>query len=249
MNTATEMTLFEHLDELRSRLIKAVLALVVATVVGMIFTEQVLQILVIPLGDSVPQAISPMESILVYFRVTLILGVTLAMPVIVYQAIRFLLPGLLPHEKQYLYFLVPGAAICFATGVAFATFVMLPGMIIFVQSFLVRVVENRWTLQNYVNFVTFVMFWMGILFQMPLIIYFLAKLGVVTPKQLSESRRWAILVSSIVAAIVTPTHDPINMVILMIPLVVLYEIGILLARFAHFGSREDTESEAEAISA
>jgi sec-independent protein translocase protein TatC len=237
-----ELSLMEHLLELRSRLIKASLALVVGTAISWVLVEPVLQLIIRPLGDSVPQAISPTETILVYFRVMLILGVTIAMPVIVYQFIRFLLPALLPHEKKYLNFLIPGATICFVSGVAFATLVMLPGMIMFMQSFLISIVENRWTISNYINFVTFVMFWMGILFQMPLIIFFLAKLNVVTAKQLSGARRWAIMVSAVVAAIVTPTHDPINMVILMIPLIVLYEIGVFLARFAHTPEQEEAEA-------
>ncbi len=242
MHIDQEMSLMEHLLELRSRLIKAVLALVITTSLSWVLVEPVLLIINRPLGDVLLQAITPTETILVYMRVMLILGVTMAMPVIVYQGIRFLLPALLEHEKKYLNILIPGATVCFATGVTFALLVMIPGMVMFMQSFLVRIVENRWTLHNYVSFVTFVMFWMGILFQMPLVIFFLAKLNIVTHKQLAGSRRWAILVSSIVAAIVTPSHDPINMFILMIPLVLLFEIGTFLSRFAHPDEEEETEA-------
>jgi len=230
--TDRELTIMEHLAELRSRMIWAVLALVVGTVVGTFFAEDVLQLLIIPLGDSVPQAIAPTESIMVYFRIALILGVTIAMPVIVYEVIRFLLPGLLPHERKYLTFLVPGAGVSFALGVLFAVFVMMPGMVQFMQGFLTSIVENNWTLQNYVNFMTFVMFWMGVLFEMPLVIFFLAKLGIVTVAQLTKARRWALIAAAVIAAIVTPTHDPVNMLVLMGPLALLYEIGIFLARFA-----------------
>ncbi len=235
-----ELTLIEHLTELRERLTKAVLALVVGTGLSWLFAEPVLRLIIRPLGTN-PQAIRPTENIMVYFKVMLILGVTIAMPVIVYQFIRFLLPALLPHERKYLNFLIPGATICFACGVAFAALVMIPGMVTFMESFLADLVENRWTIESYVSFVTFVMFWMGILFEMPLVIYFLAKLGIVTAQQLSQARRWAIIASAVVAAIVTPSHDPINMVLLMVPLVVLYELGILLARF---GVGKDEESEA-----
>ncbi len=203
--TDRELTIMEHLAELRSRMIWAVLALVVGTVVGTFFAEDVLQLLIIPLGDSVPQAIAPTESIMVYFRIALILGVTIAMPVIVYEVIRFLLPGLLPHERKYLTFLVPGAGVSFALGVLFAVFVMMPGMVQFMQGFLTSIVENNWTLQNYVNFMTFVMFWMGVLFEMPLVIFFLAKLGIVTVAQLTKARRWALIAAAVIAAIVQPS--------------------------------------------
>ncbi len=240
MHVDQELTLVEHLLELRSRLVKAMLALVVGTALSWVIAEPVLRLIIQPLGGT-PQAIRPTENIMVYFKVMLILGVTIAMPVIVYQFIRFLLPALLPHEKKYLNFLIPGATLCFASGVAFAALVMLPGMVTFMQSFLADIVENRWTIESYVSFVTFVMFWMGILFQMPLVIFFLAKLGVVTPRQLGQARRWAIMASAVVAAVVTPSHDPINMLLLMVPLVVLYELGVFLARFAQ--TREQKEAE------
>jgi sec-independent protein translocase protein TatC len=236
-----ELPLIEHLLELRTRLVRAMLALVVGTALSWLFAEPVLRLIIRPLGGT-PQAIHPTENIMVYFKVMLILGVTIAMPVIVYQFIRFLLPALLPHEKKYLNFLIPGATICFASGVAFAALIMLPGMITFMQSFLADLVENRWTIESYVSFVTFVMFWMGILFQMPLVIFFLAKLNVVTAKQLGQARRWAIMASAVVAAVVTPSHDPINMIILMIPLVVLYELGVFLARFAQPKEQEGAEA-------
>lgn len=236
-----ELTLIEHLTELRNRLVKAMLALVVGTALSWIIAEPVLRLIIQPLGAA-PQAIRPTENIMVYFRVMLILGVTIAMPVIVYQFIRFLLPALLPHERKYLNFLIPGATLCFASGVAFAALVMLPGMVTFMQGFLADIVENRWTIESYVSFVTFVMFWMGILFEMPLVIFFLAKLNVVTAKQLGQARRYAIMASALVAAVVTPSHDPINMVLLMVPLIVLYELGVFLARFA-----TPKEQEADAL--
>ena len=195
--------------------------------------------LIAPLGGQIPQTIKPTESFIVYFRIALLGGVTLSMPVIVYQIIRFILPGLLPHEKKYLYFLLPGVFICFAGGVAFAALVMLPAAVNFMQSFLSTIVENRWTLDNYISFVTRALFWMGIVFQTPLLMFFLAKLGLVTPKQLSKYRKWAILALAIIAAVVTPTPDPVNMTIVMVPLYVLYEVGIVLSRVATIGKKAE----------
>jgi sec-independent protein translocase protein TatC len=237
MSHDAELTIFEHLSELRSRLFKATLALVITTAISMVFAERVLQLLIIPLGDKVPQTIHPTESFIVYFRVALIVGVTLSMPVIVYQIVRYMLPGLLPHEKKYLYFLLPGVFICFAGGVCFAAFLMLPAAIQFLEGFLSTIVDNRWTLDNYIDFVTRVMFWMGIVFQTPLIMFFLAKLNLVTAKKLSRFRKYAIVLCAVIAAVVTPTPDPVNMMIVMVPLYLLYEVGIMLARLAGAGRK------------
>ena len=241
-----ELTLFEHLNELRTRMVRTALALAVATVVSLVFAGPALRILNQPLGDSVPQAIHPTETFGVYFKISLIGGVVLAMPVIVYQVVRFILPGLMPEEKKYLYFLLPGATVSFALGVAFAALIMLPAAINFMQGFLSEYVDTNWTLDNYISFVTRILFWMGIVFQTPLVTFFLAKLNVVTAKQLVRFRKYAILGVAVVAAIVTPTPDPVNMMIVMLPLYLLYEVGIVLARLAVIGRKsEGTEASAQ----
>jgi len=230
-----ELTIWEHLTELRSRMVRATLALVLGTLISVLFASRALQILTLPLGEQVPQTIHPTESFVVYFKVALIGGVTLAMPVIVYQIVAFMVPGLMPQEKKYLYFLLPGVFICFGGGVAFAALIMLPAAIHFMQGFLATIVDNRWTLNNYIGFVTQVLFWMGIVFQTPLIMFFMAKLGLITPQKLARFRKYAILLIAIIAALVTPTPDPINMMIVMIPLYLLYEVGIVLSRLAVIG--------------
>ena len=232
MSHDVEMSIWGHLDELRQRLVRAAIALAIGTAISVVFTQRALQVLILPLGNAIPQTIKPTESFIVYFRIAMIGGVMLAMPVILYEILMFALPGMLPHEKKYLYFLLPGATISFAAGLAFAALIMLPAAITFMQSFLNQIIENRWTLENYISFVTRVMFWMGIVFQTPLLIFFLAKLNVISAKQLARYRKYAILVISIIAALVTPTPDPINMMIVMVPLYLLYEVGIILARFA-----------------
>jgi len=232
MATDKELSLFEHLNELRIRLTWVAGALFVGTAISMIFTTQALKLLTSYLGTAVPQAISPTENFIVYFRIAFIGGVVLAMPMILYQAVRFVLPGLLPQEKKYLYMLLPGATISYAGGVAFASLIMLPAAINFMQTFLSDVVEMGWTLDNYIKFVTQVLFWMGLVFETPLLIFFLAKLGIVNAKQLSKGRKWAVLAIAVIAALVTPTPDPVNMMIVMVPLYLLYELSIILARFA-----------------
>ena len=245
MATDGELSLFEHLNELRIRLTWAAGALMIGTVISVIFAERMLQILILPLGQRMPQTIAPTENLVVYFRVALIGGVCIAMPVIVYELVRYILPGLLPQEKKYLYFLLPGVTICFAGGVAFAAFIMLPTAINFMQSFLSDVVEAGWTLDNYISFVTRVLFWMGIVFQTPLLVFFFAKLGIVNAKQLARGRKWAVLAIAVIAALVTPTPDPVNMMIVMLPLYLLYEVGIILARLARVKPKDSPEESAE----
>ncbi len=230
MVTDREQTILEHLTELRQRIIKSFLALLVGTIIAMFFTVPALEFLTRPLGDKVPQTIYPTESLMVYFRIAFIGGIALAMPVLVYQIVAFMLPGLLPEERKYLYFLIPGVTLCFIAGVLFSALVMLPAAINFMQGFLETVVDNRWALDQYISFVTRMMFAMGVVFQTPLIVLFLAKVGVVTTAQLRGFRKYAVLLTAVIAAVITPTPDPLNMAIVMGPLYLLYELGVLLVR-------------------
>jgi sec-independent protein translocase protein TatC len=229
----SKMTILEHLTELRQRLIKAVLALLIGTVISLAFTQQFLTLLIRPMGANHPIALRPTESIMVYFKVALICGLVLAMPVIVYQLIRFILPGLTDDEKKYLKVVIPGAAGLFALGVAFASFIMIPFAINYLQSFLADIITPTFSIDNYISFVTTLMFWVGIIFETPLIIAFLARVGLVTPQVLSGYRRYAIVVIALIAAVITPTPDPVNMALVMVPLIVLYEVGVILAKILY----------------
>jgi len=226
------MPLLEHLKELRTRLIRAFLALAVTTGISFVFVKQVFQILIAPMGDTLPQALKPTEVLGNYMKVALICGVTLAMPFIVYQVGRFMAPGLTKQEKRWLFVLVPGATLCFIAGVAFAYFVMMPATIPFLLGFLSDVVEQKWAIGEYLSFVTSLLLWIGVAFELPLFVFFLAKLGLVNAEMLSRNRKYAVVGIAVLAAVITPTVDPLNMVLVMGPLVVLYELGVLLARFA-----------------
>jgi sec-independent protein translocase protein TatC len=228
-----KMTIIEHLGELRDRLIKSVLALLVGTVVSLAFTPRFLEFLIAPMGGRQPISLKPTESIVIYFKVALVCGAVIAMPVIVYQFIRFLLPGLTPGEKKYLRIIVPGAALLFATGVAFATFVMLPFTIRYLQSFLADIIQPTYSIDYYISFVTTLMLWVGLAFETPLIIAFLARVGIVSPKTLSQNRKYAIVLIAVLAAVITPTPDPVNMALVMLPLLVLFEVGVILARILY----------------
>ena len=227
------MTIIEHLEELRGRLMKSAIALTVTTLFSFIFAKQFLQLLVAPMGETPPVSSSPTTTIVVFTKVALISGVALAMPVLVYQLISFIAPGLKPQEKRYLYFILPGATLSFVVGVAFAYFVMVPAAIPFLKGFLSDVIEPNWFIDRYISFITSILFRVGLSFETPLLIFFLAKLGIVTPAVLSRNRKYAILVIAVLAAVITPTPDPFNMILVMVPLILLYGIGVVLTWLAY----------------
>ncbi len=229
---AITMPLMEHLRELRTRLFRASLALLIATLLSFAVARFVLQFLIAPMGDAMPQALKPTESLGNYMKVALICGLTLSMPFIVYQIGRFLAPGLTKSERRWLIVLVPGATVSFVAGVAFAYYVMMPTAIPFLQGFMADIVEQQWALGEYLSFVISLMLWIGIAFELPLFVFFLAKLGIIDAQMLSRNRKYAVVIIAIAAAVITPPVDPVNMALVMGPLIILYELGVLLAKLA-----------------
>lgn len=224
----TSMPLLQHLNELRQRIFKAFFAVILTTVVSFVFSGQLIDLLAAPIGGrGALVSIEVTENIAIFMRVSLLSGLVLGMPVIVYQVIRFTTPGLKGSERLWLVVGVPFASLLFATGVAFTWFVMIPTAIPFLINFLDITTQVRPL--NYFEFVTKIMFWIGISFEMPLVVMILAKLKFVTARQLWHGWRYAIVASALIAAAVTPTVDPVNMGLVMLPLAALYLISILLA--------------------
>jgi len=230
-----EMPLLEHFEELRRRLIICLLAVGIATVVGFIFSEQLMQWL-LRLVEETPgitvQAIEISEKFATSLRLSLIVGIALAMPVIVYQVWRFLSPGLLPRERIYLRLGLPLILLFFAGGVTFSYFLALPAALGFLLRFGSEQIVTQPQLEPFLSFVATLLLWSGISFEMPILLFFLAKVHVVDWRRLSKWRKYAFLAICIIAAVITPTPDPVNMMIIAAPLYLLYEIGILLARLA-----------------
>jgi sec-independent protein translocase protein TatC len=225
--------LLVHLGELRERLIKSLLAIAAGTLVSLAVTPQVLAALV----DLAPEgvvvvALRPMEKWVVFFRVALLLGLALAMPAVIYQLVAYLLPALYPREKRTLLAMLPGASLLFITGLLFAYLGVVPRAIGFMATFLGGVAQNQWSLDAFVSFVTTMMLLVGLGFETPLVVFFLAKLRIVSPAMLRRYRRHAIVGLAVVAAALTPTPDPYTMLAVLVPMYVLYEFGILLAHLA-----------------
>ncbi|HEX3246208.1 MAG TPA: twin-arginine translocase subunit TatC [Chloroflexota bacterium] len=234
----SSMTMMEHLEELRTRFVISGVALILGLIISAVpvpgadsLTWKVIQILVVPVEGRI-QGIAPGEVLFTYFKIALIVGAALAMPVLIYQALKFVIPALLPHEKKYLWIAVPGVSVSFIAGIAFGYFVLLPFAIAFLMGFGAELIEQKWSFGAYVSTVATLLFWMGLSFETPLVMYFLAKLRVVSVARLQSFRRYALVLAFVAGAIITPTPDPINQTAVSIPLYLLFEIGILLARFA-----------------
>ncbi|MGC8872931.1 MAG: twin-arginine translocase subunit TatC [Chloroflexia bacterium] len=229
------MSFLEHLEELRRRLIVCLMAIGAGTVVGFLLSERVVEWL-LRLAEHVPglsfQAIEVPEKFVASMRLALTTGVALALPVIIYQAWQFLRPGLYPKERRYLRIGLPLVTLFFAAGVAFSYFVALPAALRFLLRFGSEQVRTQPQLQPYLSFVSNLLFWSGVSFETPIFLFFLAKIGIVDWRKLSRWRKYAFLVICVLAAAITPTPDPVNMMLVALPLYALYECGILLARFA-----------------
>ncbi|MBO9385669.1 MAG: twin-arginine translocase subunit TatC [Thermomicrobium sp.] len=227
-----EMTLQEHLEELRTRLIYALLAVAVGFVIGLALAFPTMRLIIRMSGIERLYAITPTESFITYTKVALYLGIGFAMPMIVYQLVRFLAPGLTRKEKRYLYRALPFVSIMFVAGVAFAFFVLVPRALSFLSHFGGSVFEAQFRAEEVVSFYMTLLLWVGVVFELPVVIFILAKLGIVSAKRLAALRKFAILIIAVAAALITPTPDPFNMFLVAAPMYLLYELGVLLARFA-----------------
>jgi sec-independent protein translocase protein TatC len=227
-----EMTVLEHLGELRHRLIIAGAATAIGGGVAAVFlTWPVITLLTEPSGLKLV-ALRPTETFSTYMKVALATGAGIAMPVIVTQALLFVIPALHPRERKYVYFAVPSITLAFGAGLLFGFFVVVPAAVRFLYGFGGDAIQQMWSIAEYLSFVTTFLFWIGVTFETPIVVFFLAKLGVVNVRQLSRYRRYALVASFIIAAIITPTPDPFNQTIVAIPMYLLYELGVILARFA-----------------
>jgi len=233
MSNNVEMSILEHLDELRSRILKIAAAVVVGIIAGTFVTQPVLKLLLAPVRDKMDVvALSPTEAPVVFFKIDIVVGIVIAMPFIMYQLFTFASPGLEQNEKKYVLIGAPIASLSFALGVVFATLVLLPSALPFLQSFLAELIKQQYSIEKYISFVSTIMIWAGFVFETPLVMFFLAKLGVVTPSGFAKARRIVVVAAAAGAAIITPTVDPVNMLLVMGPFLVLYEVGILLSKLA-----------------
>ena len=240
-----ETSLRRHLEELRKRVIIAVLTVVATTVVAFVFYDDIIRLLLRPAdleaatgGDAGLVFVEVTEMLAVTMKISLVSGLVLAFPVVLYQIIMFVAPGLTSREKRYLFAFMPAVVLAFAAGVAFGYFVLIPPAISFLLGWGSDLATPMIRIGNYVNVMLMLLFWMGVVFETPLVMFILAKLGVVSSKGFARWRRQWVVVAFILGALITPTFDPINQSLVALPLIFLYEVGIWLAKF---GARARTE--------
>ncbi len=228
-STSFLSSFFSHLHELRDRIIKSLAAFVICTMAVWNYLDPVIQFMVKPVGRIV--FTSPEEAFGARMTITMVAGFLLSLPVILFQLWKFISSGLNPSERGYVKIFGPLSLIFFFMGVAFGYFVMVPISLRFLMSFSSPWMVPMITVDKYISFVGSIILSSGATFELPLILAFLARIGIATPEFLRQKRRYAIVIILIVAAILTPP-DVVSQMILAIPLFALYELGILFTDFA-----------------
>jgi sec-independent protein translocase protein TatC len=226
--------LFEHINELRKHLFRALLFFLITTTFSFIFTPRIIDIMAKPVGGLHGlRAIDITEPISVFMRVALLCGFALALPYIIFELWLFAAPGLKRKSRLISLIGIPISLFFFIGGIAFAYFVLLPVAVPYLTNFMGMTTDVRPS--SYIGFVTNILFWIGISFEFPLVIYVLALAHLVNAKVLLGQWRLAVVLISILAAVITPTVDPINMSIVMGPMIILYFFSIGLAYIARHG--------------
>ncbi len=225
------VSIWDHLEDLRKTLLYAISGILICVIAGYFVARPVMDFLARPIGGIANlQAIEVTENVSVTMRVALLVGIIIATPWVFYQFFSFIGKGLTKKEKRAVLIAVPFATLMFVGGAAFAYFVMLPTSIKFFMTFLQ--VETSLRIKSYIDFVTNLIFWIASSFELPVLVFVLARVGLVTPKMLLSGWRVAVVVIAVAAAIITPTADPVNMAIFMIPLFALYLLSIGLSAIA-----------------
>jgi sec-independent protein translocase protein TatC len=255
--------LAEHLEALRWSLFRSAIALAFATALCFFVSRDLMKLLAYPVGNpeaassvgaqgglagtlaklmaqgadglSRLQVIEPTEAVGVFMRVSLLGGLILALPWIVAELYLFIAPGLMPRGRIVLLLGIPMVSVFFLLGVGFCFFVMLPSAVPFLYNFMGF--KAAWRPSAYFDLITTLMFWVGVTFEMPLVAYLLAAAGLIRARQLASVWRWAVVIIAVVAAAITPTVDPVNMLLVMIPMLLLYAVSILAAAIAGGGRK------------
>ena len=229
-----------HLLELRDRLVKACIAIGLGASVGFYLVNNPV-IFGVSLPDFMVQQLAPKGTVLKavmvgeiflrYLNIALVVGIIIAMPMIIYQLVAFFSPGMLNSEKRIVYTALPIVTELFLAGIVFGWFITIPAALGFLLGYgNTATIQTEPTADSFFDTVSTLLLWNGIIFELPAIIYLLARLNIVSTKMLTSTRRYAIVIITIIAALITPTGDPYNLMLLALPMYLLYELGILLTR-------------------
>ena len=236
---AGKMSFFDHLTELRKRIIWSLIPAGAGLGVALYFTDRIMLFLQRPLSQlkRAPIFLTPTEYFWTYMKVAMITGVFIAMPIVLWNVWAFVAPGLHKHERRYAVPFVVVGSLLFMLGGAFALLVVIPFAVQFLLNFgIEKGAEPMISIAAYIDFITKFTLAFGVVFELPVVITLLSMLGIVTPQFLSKNRKYAILINFIIAAILTPTPDVVNQTLMAGPLCILYELGIISARI--FGGKK-----------
>jgi len=229
-NDEQKTSVLDHIRELRRRLLWSVLVVVIAAFACFFFVEQIFEILKAPAGDIDLIFIEMTEGFTTYMKISLVGGIILSMPFLIYQFVMFVIPALTRRERKTIFILLPVITVMFAGGILFAYYYLIPPATGFLLTFGTEVAEPQIRMSNYVNFITRLLLAIGIMFELPIVTSFLARMGVITSKWLADRRRIMIIFSFVLAAFITPTPDAFNQSIVAGTMIILYEISIWLAK-------------------
>jgi sec-independent protein translocase protein TatC len=230
-----EMSFLDHIEELRWRIIYALIGVFVFTIAAWIFIEPLVEVILLkPARDAnVPlQNLRPFGQLFLFVQVAIIVGIVASLPNIFYQLWKFIAPALRKHERRYIIWIVFFSTFCFLAGIAFAYFVMLPLAMNFAVQFGTDEISNVFAIDEYMSIIISVMLAAGFIFELPMVSFFLSKLGILTPQFMRKYRKHSIVIILILAAFLTPGGDPVSQIILGVPLVLLYEISIFISKIS-----------------
>jgi len=236
-----KLTVLGHIIELRKSLIRVLIAVGVASAISFIFYEWIFYILILPAEGIELIYIEMTEMFGTIMKVCLTAGLVLTMPYLVYEGIMFVSPALTRRERRYVYVILPWIALMFIGGVVFGYFILVPPATNFLITFGSNIATPQIKVGNYISIVTRLLLVIGLVFELPVVTTFLARIGIIKPQWLVNKRRVAIISAFILAAIITPTFDPINQSLVALPIIVLYEMSIWLAKLVYRRRAETVE--------
>ena len=223
------MSILRHLEELRTRIIRSLIAIAVGSAIAYFYIEDIMRYLTLPTGRL--YYLQPAEAFFTYIKIAIFAGFLLALPVVFYQAWKFILPALTVRERTVIGILVPSSVLLFFAGLAFSFFLVLPAALKFFVGFSTENLQPMFTLHQYFDFVLAFILPFGAVFELPLLVIVFAKLGFISSKFLQSKQRIVIFLAFVVGAVISPTPDIFTQSMIAIPLILLYELSYLVVRF------------------
>lgn len=234
----------DHLLELRRRLTYSVIAVLICAALAFAFHQTILRLLMEPAQQFVdlpygkPIYTDLTEYLSIAAKTSLLAGLFASLPFVLYQIVMFVSPGLKPNERRYLYALIPVSILAFAAGAFFGYRILFPPMINFLLNFAGDVAQPMIRIGRYMDLMLRLLFWMGLIFEMPVATFFLARIGILSPDFLARHRRYAVVLAFILGAVITPTFDPLPQILVAMPIIILYEASVWIAKLSARARRD-----------